>query len=309
MPLRIDPALAIVWRNTHQLQFGAPEARVILDSPDRVQLDLVKLLRRGASRATLETIATAIGGGPADVAAVLTTLEPVLVETGTAPAASGARRPAGAPTGATEPSGPIVVTGRDRTATTIGGLLGVLGYRVVGVPPEAPLHLDETPSLVVLIAERVVDPGLHLPLLRRDLPHLPIVYGDGDAVVGPFVVPGASACLRCVDLERHDADEAWPRIAPQLAVHPAAPRTPRLELLSALTAARAIDARFLGHPTALDDVALVIPPDGSPPRRVPCAPHPACGCGALPGTATAPDPLATHRPGVPSSAPVDDALG
>jgi hypothetical protein len=34
-------------------------------------------------------------------------------------------------------------------------------------------------------------------------------------VVGPFVVPGRTACLRCLDLHRTDGDPAWPLLLEQ----------------------------------------------------------------------------------------------
>ena len=45
------------------------------------------------------------------------------------------------------------------------------------------------------------------------------------AVVGPFVVPGTTACLRCVDAHRTDADPAWPLLV--AAVRRAARPRPR----------------------------------------------------------------------------------
>lgn len=292
MSPRIDPTLAVVWRSEHQLQFGAPEARAVLDCPKRIHLDVVHLLRHGAAVETLETIASGLGGGPDDVAAVLTALAPVLV-----PPVPHAQR--GIPPRA--PS-PVVITGHDRTATTIGGALQLLGHRVTQAAIDAPLTDEGLPALLVLIENRVIPPTVHLPLLRRDLPHLPIVFGDGDVTVGPLVVPGASACLRCVDLTRRDADDAWPLIAAQLPQQPSPPRVVRLELAAAAAAVRAVDAHLMGHPTRLDGIAEVIRPDGTRPRRSTCAPHPECGCGAHPGTGTAHAPLAIHPLAGPSSA-------
>ena len=44
------------------------------------------------------------------------------------------------------------------------------------------------------VARELVD-----PLVRRGLPHLVVRLVDAGAVVGPFVVPGETACLRCID--------------------------------------------------------------------------------------------------------------
>jgi hypothetical protein len=43
-----------------------------------------------------------------------------------------------------------------------------------------------------------------------------VVMSDRAAVVGPVIEPGAGPCLRCIELHRRDADEAWPAIATQL---------------------------------------------------------------------------------------------
>lgn len=74
-------------------------------------------------------------------------------------------------------------------------------------------HID----LTILAADtwesdRIVTDGL----LRADQPHL-ILRSRGDGVlVGPLVVPGRTACLRCTDLARTDADPAWPQLLRQL---------------------------------------------------------------------------------------------
>ena len=45
--------------------------------------------------------------------------------------------------------------------------------------------------------------------------HLLLRFVEGRALVGPLVVPGATACLRCLDLHRADADPAWPLLVEQ----------------------------------------------------------------------------------------------
>lgn len=46
------------------------------------------------------------------------------------------------------------------------------------------------------------------PLMRTGTPHLPIRFVDGTAVLGPLVVPGRTACLRCLDAHRAEEDPA-----------------------------------------------------------------------------------------------------
>ena len=72
------------------------------------------------------------------------------------------------------------------------------------------------PDLVVLTpaagAPTPEPPGL--------LPHLLSEVRNEVGVVGPLVVPGTSACLRCLDLARTDSDPGWPAVAVQLATQP-----------------------------------------------------------------------------------------
>jgi hypothetical protein len=80
--------------------------------------------------------------------------------------------------------------------------------------PAAPTHLA-LPDLVVLAPPA----GAPTPEPPRLLPHLLCEVRGEVGVVGPLVVPGASACLRCLDLTRTDRDPGWPAIAVQLATH------------------------------------------------------------------------------------------
>ncbi len=74
-----------------------------------------------------------------------------------------------------------------------------------------------SPDLTILASDRaecdrVVTDGL----VRADQPHLVVRARAGGAVVGPLVLPGRTACVRCTDLTRRDADPAWPTLLPQL---------------------------------------------------------------------------------------------
>jgi bacteriocin biosynthesis cyclodehydratase domain-containing protein len=60
---------------------------------------------------------------------------------------------------------------------------------------------DDADVVLVLagceLAREVVD-----PLVRRGTSHLVVRLVDGGAVLGPFTVPGRTACLRCIDAHR-----------------------------------------------------------------------------------------------------------
>lgn len=59
--------------------------------------------------------------------------------------------------------------------------------------------------------------GLLDDRVERGTPHLVLRFVEGRAVLGPFVAPGRTACLHCVDLHRADADPAWPLLLEQYA--------------------------------------------------------------------------------------------
>jgi len=89
-------------------------------------------------------------------------------------------------------------------------------------------------------------------LTTRDEPWLPVAALEGRVRVGPFVVPGRSACLRCVDAHQA-ASDPWHRVAPPPDDAPGTP-TPGTEGVAPLDAA---DPLVLHHGllTAVTDVA------------------------------------------------------
>ncbi len=55
------------------------------------------------------------------------------------------------------------------------------------------------------------------PAMRDSTPYLLVRIVEGSATVGPFVVPGRTACLRCLDAHQSAADPAWPLLVEQYA--------------------------------------------------------------------------------------------
>jgi bacteriocin biosynthesis cyclodehydratase domain-containing protein len=52
---------------------------------------------------------------------------------------------------------------------------------------------------------------------RRGIPHVVVRLVEGYGVVGPFVAPGRTACLRCTDAHATDQDPSWPLLVEQYA--------------------------------------------------------------------------------------------
>lgn len=73
----------------------------------------------------------------------------------------------------------------------LDGLLGAAGVAITASPLDA--------EVVLVLSAGELDRDRLDPLIRSRVTHLVVRLVDGGAVLGPFVVPGATACLRCVD--------------------------------------------------------------------------------------------------------------
>ena len=120
-------------------------------------------------------------------------------------------------------------------------------------------------------------------------PHLLVAVRETTALVGPFVRPGVTACLRCLELSRRDRDPAWPALTAQLVgserdVEPC-------DLTLASIAASLACMQVLTHldgahrPQSESGVLEFGLRDGRLRRRS-ISSHPACGCGAADATET-----------------------
>lgn len=83
----------------------------------------------------------------------------------------------------------------------------------VGVRTAAPSH--HPAGVVALVGVGEPDRELVDGWMRAGTPHLIVRLTEGAATVGPFVAPGQTACLRCLDAHHTDADPSWPLLVAQ----------------------------------------------------------------------------------------------
>jgi molybdopterin/thiamine biosynthesis adenylyltransferase len=163
------------------------------------------------------------------------------------------------------------------------------------------------PDLVILT--ELTLPDLAEGLMRDRVPHLALRASEAIGVVGPLVLPGRSACLRCVDLRKAEGDPQWPKILAQATFargRPQACDTVLAAMTATVASAQALAfidrARgngthgsyggygdhgsyggYGGAPVTANGTLEVVLPDWQWRRRT-WAPHPACGCGAFAAT-------------------------
>jgi bacteriocin biosynthesis cyclodehydratase domain-containing protein len=145
------------------------------------------------------------------------------------------------------------------------------------------------PDVVALCPDGPATAGDGADLLTRDVAHVVVTTYERVGVVGPFVRPGRSACLTCLEQHRVDRDPAWPVVSAQLR-HPArrtsgSPFAAACDVVlaasvSALGAAAVLAA--LDEPDAdheLSGALIELRPPSLLTRRRSWPPHPCCGCG------------------------------
>lgn len=141
---------------------------------------------------------------------------------------------------------------------------------------------DTAPDAVVVVEPDVVNPERYARLLGDGVPHLPVVVREADVVVGPLVLPGRSACVRCWARHATDADERWTSLARQLREREAErPHETTLAASAAALAAGQVLALIDGaRPVGVGATLEVALPEALP-RVRPVQPHPGCGCTGL----------------------------
>jgi len=238
--MRIASDIPLIWRSPTTLQIGYPPIAV-LDPIGETEERLISALTAGAPRSALPAIGRC---GSRRVDQLLERIAAALDE------------PAAPP-----PIAAIRVRSRERAG--IVETLHSLGL----------IHRDARTLATVglIIADHVIPWSACRGWMRADVPHVGVTFGQDRVVVSNLVLPGRSACLRCADMHRLDADDAWPVLASQLMAVPA--RTAKDPLLrgEALAAASWI----LRQEEPVDGVEVLA--DGTL-RAIEQRPHVDCGC-------------------------------
>jgi bacteriocin biosynthesis cyclodehydratase domain-containing protein len=151
-------------------------------------------------------------------------------------------------------------------------LLSLAGIRMARREPSAAL---------VLVGGEIRRARLD-PLLQAGTPHLLITESEGVVRLGPFVEPGTTACLRCIDAALSERDPRRALIVEQLAGRSgpgpvAPPHDPALRLLALSLAVVDLTAYVDGDRPLTWSTTIDVMPDLAL-ARTPWKRHPRCGC-------------------------------
>lgn len=129
-------------------------------------------------------------------------------------------------------------------------------------------------GLAIVVSPRPLQRERLDPLVRAGTPHL-VVQGGPDAwTVGPFVVPGVTACLRCVDAHLGEADPRRGVVLEQLARLPGSP-DPLGRAQALAWAVADLRGWLAGTTPGTWSASYTL---GGAPRRREWLRHPHCGC-------------------------------
>jgi bacteriocin biosynthesis cyclodehydratase domain-containing protein len=276
--LVLAPGLRVLRRSRTHLQVGlGPQRRLLLPDTEPVRRTLGRLARGEAppedpqSREVLGRLAPALvdptglvvpGVGAGDVAAV------ALLD----PAGYGDR-----------------IAARQQATVAVQGALGdVDPRRLLGATGVCVADDQASPPTALLaLSVGELDREQVDPLVRAGIAHLVVRMVEGEAVVGPFVEPGRTACLRCLDAHRTEDD---PRAGVLAAAHARAgrhdgvvePVDTALATLALAWAVRDLVSWIEGERPSTWSATVQLSATLSSVVQTEWRRHPACGCGWLP---------------------------
>jgi bacteriocin biosynthesis cyclodehydratase domain-containing protein len=162
----------------------------------------------------------------------------------------------------------------------VARLLRLGGARLAGKHPGA--KGSPAPYVRLVVSRSELSRSRLDAAMQGDVPHLCVRRREGRVLIGPFVVPGVTACLRCLDALESEADPRRPLIIEQYAQAEESVLVPdpvdraRLQLALAWAVSDVIAYIDGDRPTTWSNVVTLDAARDFTPRGVPR--HPLCGC-------------------------------
>lgn len=257
-PPLLAPGLRVVSRGADQLQVGLHDGRrVLLPRSERVEHALALLLERRALDADptcAEVLERLDRSG---------CLEVPSARDGAHVAVLGHVEAAALPERAALPE--------------VDGLFAAAGVQTTTSLEQA--------DVVLVLSTGELDRARLDPLLRGGTSHLVVRLVDGGALLGPFVVPGTTACLRCIDAHESLLDPDHVVVTARYARASVRPRAdgvpdvdPALATVALGWAVRDVVAHLAGAEPSTWSRTLFLGPDLRQRHEREWLRHPTCGC-------------------------------
>jgi len=283
----LRPGTHVLRRGTGELQVGLdPRGALVLPDCDPVRASL-QLLARSGDLADHPDTATYDALAAHEVVVDERSVLPLLAHDSLpAHATAALARAAGA-------EAPELCRARERSRTAVRAFGhtcgGILRRDLLSLMAAAGLreHAGRSaPDAGVLVGVGEPDRELLDEWTRAGTPYLLVRLTEGRAVVGPFVVPGRTACLRCIDAHHTDADPAWPLLVRQYAEASSRDRPdgapepvdPLLAALAVSWAARDLAAYVDGERPSTWSTTVTLHPRPDQLESCLWPRHPACSC-------------------------------
>lgn len=270
----LRPGLQVFRRDDDHLQVGIDEPRVVLADTDGVR-QLLRDLAVGEGLASLTPDAGLALSRLVDAGLVVELTDLVAAtrddRRGTATAAFAAHGPAAPALLGSRAACRVAVVAPEPWHTSAADGLAAAGLTVA---------VDgELPTVTLLVSSGEPARSHVDVLVRDDRAHLLVTLLPDRARLGPFVVPGATACLRCLDAHLAEADPRRGLVLEQLEDHPGrpAPCDPVLAHAALALAAREVASYAEGDRPATWSATLALTTDLALPQRS-WPRHPHCGC-------------------------------
>lgn len=167
----------------------------------------------------------------------------------------------------------VWVTGSGRISAMVRSLVAAEQVTVTDTPARS--------TLVVVAADMEPPRAAVDETMRLGVPFLCVGVRELVGLVGPFVVPGRTACLRCVDLSRSQVDPCWTTLVDSAQTTPAKTHScpPSLVAMTAGYAAQEVVLWASGALPVCCDNVVEIPHGLGTVQTVGFQQHPHCGCG------------------------------
>ncbi len=165
------------------------------------------------------------------------------------------------------------ITGSGRIAELIENLLAAEQVPLTSDPADA--------TLMIVVADQEPPRSDADDAMRRGVPFLCVGVRELVGLVGPFVLPGRTACLRCIDLSWSQHDPCWTTLIESARARPAV-RTacpPTLAAMVSSYAAQEVVVWASGAMPASCGSLVEIPHGLGAVQTIPFHPQPVCGCG------------------------------